>query len=70
VLPRILGRLGQAVQRQYPQEREAAMDATGLESSTASAHFMSRSGRERKKWVKVSVVVLLGSLVPVAAELS
>jgi len=30
----------------------AAMDATGLETSTASAHFQSRSGRPRRKWVK------------------
>lgn len=43
---------------------EAAMDATGLESSAASAHFVSRSGKRRKKFVKVSVLVLCGSLIP------
>ena len=32
----------------------AAMDATGLETTTASAHFQSRAGRTRRKWVKVS----------------
>ena len=42
---------------------EAAMDATGLESSSASAHFVSRSGRKRKGFVKVSVLILCGSLV-------
>ncbi len=31
----------------------AAMDATGLESTSASAHFVSRSGKQRKKYVKV-----------------
>ena len=42
----------------------AAMDATGLETTTAGAHFQSRSGRQRRKWVKVSTVVLCGSLLP------
>ena len=42
----------------------AAMDATGLESSSASAHFVSRSGKTRRKYVKVSVAVLCGSLLP------
>ena len=42
----------------------AAMDATGLETSSASAHFVSRSGRRRKKYVKVSVAVLCGALLP------
>ena len=42
----------------------AAMDATGLEHSSASAHFVSRSGRQRKHYVKVSVVVMCGALFP------
>ncbi len=41
-----------------------AMDATGMETSTASAHFVSRSGRERRRWVKLSVVVVCGCLFP------
>jgi len=47
--------------------REAAMDATGLETSSASAHYVSRSGRRRKGFVKVSVIVLGGSLIPASA---
>lgn len=42
----------------------AAMDATGLESTSASAHFVSRSGHKRRKYVKVSVAVICGSLLP------
>lgn len=42
----------------------AAMDSTGLETSSASAHFVSRSGRARRKYVKVSVAVMCGSLLP------
>jgi hypothetical protein len=47
----------------------AAMDATGLETTTASAHFQSRSGRQRRKWVKVSAIVLCGSLLPLGLVL-
>ena len=47
----------------------AAMDATGMETTTASAHFQSRSGRPRRKWVKVSTIVLCGSLLPVSLVL-
>ena len=47
----------------------AAMDATGMETSTASAHFQSRSGRTRRKWVKVSTIVLCGSLLPLSLVL-
>ena len=47
----------------------AAMDATGLETTTASAHFQSRSGRPRRKWVKVSTIVLCGSLLPLSLVL-
>ena len=47
----------------------AAMDATGLETTTASAHFQSRSGRQRRKWVKVSTIILCGSLLPLSLVL-
>ena len=39
-------------------------NATGLETGIASAHYVSLSGRKRKGFVKVSVLVLGGSLVP------
>jgi hypothetical protein len=65
ILGAMLRRLGQASLRQKNQP--VAIDATGLETSTASAHFTSRAGRERKKWVKVSVAVLTTSLLPLAA---
>ena len=45
------------------------MDATGLETTTASAHFQSRAGRTRRKWVKVSTIVLCGSLLPLSLVL-
>jgi hypothetical protein len=43
----------------------AAMDATGLETTTASAHFQCRKGgQERRRWIKISTIVLCGSLLP------
>ena len=42
------------------------MDATGLARTTVSDYFESRRGRKFRRWVKVAVVVLAGSLLPVA----
>ena len=51
--------------RQFePATTEAAIDSTGMETSAASAHFQSRSGKSRQKYVKISVCVLVGSLLP------
>jgi len=44
----------------------AAMDATGLETTTASAHFECRRGGQRRKWAKISTIVLCGSLLPLS----
>jgi transposase len=44
--------------------QDAAMDSTGLETTSASAHYTARSGRERRRYVKLSVLVLCGSLYP------
>lgn len=43
--------------------KEAAMEATGLPATCASAHFESRRGQRRKRYVRVSVVLLIGLLV-------
>lgn len=47
----------------------AAMDATGLETTTASAHFQCRRGGQRRKWVKISTIILCGSLLPLGMVL-
>lgn len=51
-----------------PVSREAAaMDSTGMTFNTASDYFRIRSGKGSvRKWVKISVVVLCGSLLPTA----
>ena len=44
----------------------AAMDSTGLATTCASDYFRSRSGKQCRQWVKVSVVVWCTSLLPLA----
>ena len=46
-----------------------AMDSTGLTGSTASDYFRSRTGKPVRQWVKVSVLVLCGSLLPLGLVL-
>ena len=52
--------------RQFAGESpdEAAIDATGMETTSASAHYRTRSGKQRQKYVKLSVCVMAGSLLP------
>ena len=61
--------IGRAAGEPKLAKPSAAMDATGLETTTASAHFQSRAGRTRRKWVKVSTIVLCGSLLPLSLVL-
>lgn len=43
---------------------EAAIDSTGMETTSASAHYRARSGKTCKKYVKLSICVMAGSLLP------
>jgi hypothetical protein len=58
---RTLGRAAMMHERQ-----DAAIDGTGVETTSASAHFVSRAGRERTKYVKLMLAVLCGSVMPAA----
>jgi hypothetical protein len=58
--------IGQAAFGQTSGPTAAAMDATGMETTTASAHFQCRRGGQRRKWVKISVIVLCGKLLPMS----
>ena len=70
IVQQLIGRIGQAAATQEPAPAAAAMDATGLAGSTASEYFRSRRGTRCNQWVKVSVVVLCTSLLPVGVVLS
>jgi len=61
--------IGQASFQKSLGPTAAAMDASGLETTTASAHFQCRRGGERRKWIKVSTIVLCGSLLPMSLVL-
>jgi hypothetical protein len=60
----VLASIGRAIAKQQPQD--AAMDGTGLEVTSASAHFVSRAGRSRTRFVKVMLGVLCAAVIPVS----
>ena len=68
IVQALIARIGVMAVQQSPGSA-AAMDSTGLATTTASAYFRSRRGERRRGWVKVSTVVLCGSLLPVALVL-
>jgi hypothetical protein len=45
-------------------QQPAAMDATELALTTASDYLRTRTGDKVRKWVKISTLVLCGSLLP------
>jgi hypothetical protein len=63
----LLGQILTLVEKPTP---EVAIDATGLESSTASAHYQARSGRHRHQYVKLSLAVTCTTLLAVALVVS
>lgn len=50
--------------------KEVALDSTGMETTSASAYYRSRTGRSRQKYVKVSAAVTCGSILPAAVTTS
>lgn len=64
IVQQLIAVIGQAAAQQEPAPTAAAMDATGLSTSVASEYFRNRTGSACHQWVKVSVVVLCGSLLP------
>ena len=64
----IIARIGQAAMAADGQQA-AAMDSTGLDIAGPSAYFESRRGRRQRRYIKLSVIVLCGSLFPLAMVL-
>jgi len=57
--------------RSIAAEDEAiAIDSTGVEATSASAYFQARSGRKQRRYVKLSVAVLAGSMMPASVVVS
>ncbi|HEY4417513.1 MAG TPA: IS5 family transposase [Verrucomicrobiae bacterium] len=66
IAQKLVAELGRAAVAQTPEPTAVAMDATGLARTTVSDYFTSRRGRKFRRWVKVAVVVVAGSLLPAA----
>jgi len=67
LVDRVLGRL---VERVGPAIGDVAMDATGMEPSNASAYYTARRGTRHKGYVKLSLVVICGCLLPLGLVVS
>jgi hypothetical protein len=65
----MMATIGRASAQQAAAPVNAAMDSTGLTSGTASNYFRSRTGKTVRQWVKVSVLVMCGSLLPLGFAL-
>src|SRR5277367_5620960 len=65
----MIAQIGAAALRGAGKRTAIAIDSTGMETTTASAHFTSRAGRQRRKWVKLSMAVVCGSLFPLGLVL-
>lgn len=62
----LIARIGQAALRKEGTKAAVAIDSTGLEPTGASLHYLSRAGRKRSKYLKISLSVVCGSLLPLA----
>ncbi|WP_197996179.1 hypothetical protein [Gimesia panareensis] len=58
------------IQQFAPDAEEATLDSTGMETSSMSAHYRTRSGKSRKKYMKFSLCVLVGSMFPAGLVIS
>lgn len=61
----LIGKIGQAAAQHQAVPGAAAMDSTGLSCGAASEYFRTRSGTRCRQWVKLSVIVLTTSLLPI-----
>jgi hypothetical protein len=65
----LIARIGRAALRREGRKSAVAIDSTGLEPTAASAHYVSRTGRKRSKYLKVSLSIVCGSLLPLGLVL-
>ena len=63
-------RLGRRVERVGPAVADVAMDATGMEPSNASGYYTARRGTRHRGYVKLSLVIVCGCLLPLAVVVS
>jgi hypothetical protein len=66
IAQKLVAAIGKGAESADTARKSAAMDSTGLATTTASEYFRSRSGKNQRQWVKVSVVVWCATLLPLA----
>lgn len=69
IAQQLIARIGKAALQAGGAEQPAAMDSTGLDTSGPSAYYQSRRGQWHRGYLKLSAVVLCGSLFPLALVL-
>lgn len=69
IVQQLIARIGRAALQAGGAAQPAAMDSTGLDISGASAYYESRRGERHRRYVKLSAIVLCGSLLPLAVVL-
>lgn len=69
IAQQIIARIGRAALAASGAPQPAAMDSTGLDTSGASAYYVSRRGERHRSYIKFSAIVLCGSLFPLAVVL-
>jgi len=70
LLDTLVGQVLELLQENGLVVKEVAIDSTGVETSSASAHFVSRSKRKRGGYVKLSFAVACTSIVLVSLAIS
>jgi hypothetical protein len=70
LLDSLVGEVLTLLQERGLMVSEVAADSTGIETSSASAHFISRSKRKREGYVKLSLAVACTSIVLVSMVIS
>jgi transposase len=66
IAQKMIATIGQTAAQAASPRSAAAMDSTGFSIGTASAYFRSRRGQNYRGWIKLSVIVFCGSLLPAA----
>jgi hypothetical protein len=69
IAQQLMARIGKAALLAGGDRQPAAMDSTGLDTTGPSAYFVSRRGRRQRSYIKLSAIVLCGSLFPLAVVL-
>jgi hypothetical protein len=66
IAQQMIARIGQAALQGSESREPAAMDSTGLDINSPSAYFETRRGKRYRHYIKLSAIVLCGSLFPLA----